>query len=954
MESTFISSHSIPVVATVDVLIIGGTSQAVSLALSLKKQGVSVYLVAPRSYLGEDICAAYRFWPKAAEGNELSQQLFGDLTSPPTPMHVKLTLEQRLIDLKIPFLLNCFSAGLLKNEDAQICGAAIANRSGHQAIQARLVVDATLEASVLRLAGCEAIHTPTGKQDVEFVTVCEGEGTSAEGAQLLERLPGYECEDFTLTARRYRVEVDFGAGTATEQARAYSSVVEACWVPTEYRHQLALTALREPSLQTVDVQELMVGDGLLALTESACLAEAAESVWLNPIAGMRAAELIAQQVYEALPVASFDSLQVSCAGAQPLKSGEVRTLRDALRPGAVTAQQVAFDPTCLPVLDTFDVVVAGGGTGGAPAAISAARAGARTLVVEVTSALGGVGTMGQIATYWCGNRVGFTAEIDAGVKALESKEFYQQKEGVWSVAAKCEWYHKTGYDLGCTYWLNTLCVGTVVEGDRVTGLIVAGPYGYGLVQAGCIVDSTGCSDIPAAAGAPTCVIGKEHVAVQGTGLAGMKPGREYHNSDHSFSDDTDVTDATAFFVSSKLKFKDDFDCGELVDSRERRQIVGDCSLSPVDILMNRRSSETICVATSNFDSHGFTVDPVFMLVPPNKDPLWADIPFGCMLPQGLDGVLVTGLGMSAHRDALPVIRMQADVQNQGYAAGVIAARSADAQCAVRAVDISAVQQHLVDIGGLPERVLTDADNFPVDDATLLHAIEHDWDTLKGVSLMLNEGERSLRLVGQAYAAICGKRSTQSLRYAQVLALLGDSSAQAELIAEISDRDWDDGWQFRGMHQFGRNMSELDSLLVCLGAIGDASAWSCVLDKVESLPLNAAFSHVRAIAMVCEQLHERAPNAAIVPALARILKRSGYAGHAHADIDSAQAALTNDINENGDRNSALRELHLARALYRCGDEDSLGEATLRTYSQDYRGHFARHASAILNAPACVMA
>ncbi|WPJ95209.1 FAD-dependent oxidoreductase [Coraliomargarita algicola] len=749
-----------------------------------------------------------------------------------------------------------------------------------------------------------------------------------------------------MTARRYRVEVDFGTGTASEQARAYSSAVDACWVPTEYRHQMALTVLREPSVQSADVQKLMVAEGLLALTESARLAEAAETVWLNPIAGMCAAEAIAPQVFEALPVASFDSLHVSCAGAQALESGEVRTLRDALRPGAVTAQQLAFDPTCLPVLDTFDVVVAGGGTGGAPAAISAARAGARTLVVEVTSALGGVGTMGQIATYWCGNRVGFTAEIDAGVKALETKEYYQRQEGVWSVAAKCQWYHKTGYDLGCTYWLNTLCVGTVVEGDRVTGLIVAGPYGYGLVHAGCIVDSTGCSDIPAAAGAPTCVIGKEHVAVQGTGLAGMKPGREYHNSDHNFSDDTDVTDATAFFVSSKLKFKDDFDCGELVDSRERRQIVGDCSLSPVDILMNRRSSETICVATSNFDSHGFTVDPVFMLVPPNKDPLWADIPFGCFLPQGLDGVLVTGLGVSAHRDALPVIRMQADVQNQGYAAGLIAARSAEAQCPVRAVDLGAVQRHLVDIGGLPERVLTDVDNFPVDDATLQHAIEHDWDTLTGVSLMLNEGARSLRLVGQAYSAIRGQRSAQSLRYAQVLAQLGDASAQAELIAEISDRDWDDGWRFQGMHQFGKNMSELDSLLVCLGCCGDAEAWPCLIAKLETLPEQAAFSHIRALAMSIEALQQRSPNGQVAPMVAEILNRKAYRGHAQADLLDVQSALSDDINENKVRDHALRELHLARLLYRCGDYNDLGRDVLREYASDCRGHFARHAKALL--------
>ena len=43
------------------------------------------------------------------------------------------------------------------------------------------------------------------------------------------------------------------------------------------------------------------------------------------------------------------------------------------------------------------------------------------------------------------------------------------------------------------------------------------------------------------------------------------------------------------------------------------------------------------------------------------------VPYRALLPAGLDGILVTGLGASAHRDAMPVIRMQPDIQNGGYA-----------------------------------------------------------------------------------------------------------------------------------------------------------------------------------------------------------------------------------------------------------------------------------------------
>jgi len=43
---------------------------------------------------------------------------------------------------------------------------------------------------------------------------------------------------------------------------------------------------------------------------------------------------------------------------------------------------------------------------------------------------------------------------------------------------------------------------------------------------------------------------------------------------------------------------------------------------------------------------------------------------------------------------------------------------------------------------------------------------------------------------------------------------------------------------------------------------------------------------------------------------------------------------------------LRELYLARALYRCGDYEGLGKKILKEYARDLRGHYARHAQTIL--------
>ena len=54
----------------------------------------------------------------------------------------------------------------------------------------------------------------------------------------------------------------------------------------------------------------------------------------------------------------------------------------------------------IPCDDSWDVVVAGGGPAGCAAAAAAGREGARTLLLEATGALGGMGTNGMVPA-WC-------------------------------------------------------------------------------------------------------------------------------------------------------------------------------------------------------------------------------------------------------------------------------------------------------------------------------------------------------------------------------------------------------------------------------------------------------------------------------------------------------------------------------------------------------------------------
>ena len=145
-----------------------------------------------------------------------------------------------------------------------------------------------------------------------------------------------------------------------------------------------------------------------------------------------------------------------------------------------------------------------------------------------------------------------------------------------------------------------------------------------------------------------------------------------------------------------------------------------------------------------------------------------------------------------------------------------------------------------------------------------------------------------------------------------------------------------------MGQFGMCMSELDSLIIALGRTGDIKALDPILEKVEQIDIRSEFSHNRAVAMALECL--RHPDAA--KPLARLLRKPGIQGHAFTDIKDARQRTPDNPVDTQTRNNSLRELILARALYRCGDYEGLGEKILNDYARDLRAHYARHAGAVL--------
>jgi hypothetical protein len=211
---------------------------------------------------------------------------------------------------------------------------------------------------------------------------------------------------------------------------------------------------------------------------------------------------------------------------------------------------------------------------------------------------------------------------------------------------------------------------------------------------------------------------------------------------------------------------------------------------------------------------------------------------------------------------------------------------------------------------------------------------------RAAAVLLGAKEPASVLLRKAYAAASGK---DQFEYAMLLAVMGDASGLDTLIAALEAKQWDEGWRYTGMGQFGQSMSEVDRLIVAMARTRDRRALAPILKKVEQLTTDSEFSHFRAVALALEAIGDPA---AAEP-LARLLAKPGMRGYAITAVEQAAKATGLNPNETQTRGTSLREVDVARALYRCGDRDGLGKAVLEEYTKDLRGHVARHAQAVLD-------
>ena len=127
--------------------------------------------------------------------------------------------------------------------------------------------------------------------------------------------------------------------------------------------------------------------------------------------------------------------------------------------------------------------------------------------------------------------------------------------------------------------------------------------------------------------------------------------------------------------------------------RETRRIVGDYRLTADDVLAARKFADVVARGSYPVDIHNPKGSGTVLKRLPEGEAY--DIPLRCLLPRGIDNLLVAGRCISGSHEAHSSYRVMPIVMATGQAAGVAAALAARQSVAARTVPVAAVQDELI-------------------------------------------------------------------------------------------------------------------------------------------------------------------------------------------------------------------------------------------------------------------
>ena len=170
--------------------------------------------------------------------------------------------------------------------------------------------------------------------------------------------------------------------------------------------------------------------------------------------------------------------------------------------------------------EEYEVIVAGGGPAGCAAAIAAAREGKKTLLIEASGVLGGMGTMGLVPWWSTGDEAGKTVYQGIAAHIIEKGRAATphipaaQTDGIAiNVETLKRIYDEEVAGAGAQVLFESQIVHTVVKDGNVEAVVVANKMGLTVYRAAVFVDATGDGDVCTLSGAQ-CEIGREDQTLQ--------------------------------------------------------------------------------------------------------------------------------------------------------------------------------------------------------------------------------------------------------------------------------------------------------------------------------------------------------------------------------------------------------------------------------------------------------
>ena len=431
--------------------------------------------------------------------------------------------------------------------------------------------------------------------------------------------------------------------------------------------------------------------------------------------------------------------------------------------------------------DRYDVIVAGSGSAGSSAAITAARLGARTLLVDRLGFMGGTSTA-VLDTFYAFYTPGeeprrvvgglgweVVERLTAEGAAFERPNTYGAGTGVTydQEALKLLW-EQLAEDAGVDLLLHTWATGVRVTDGRVGAVRIWNKGGEGTIEAGVMIDASGDADLCAMAGVPydnaqasgqvqslSTLFKLANVDVEraasvpkaelwalmreaaGSGdYALPRVEGSWHRTPFAGVvlihmtripnvDATDPEQLTRAEIDGRRQVREyhrflrdrvpGFGDSVLVGTspaigvRESRRVYGDYRLTREDVLTGRRFADEIALCGAPIEDHHAGGDTEWRYVGESgvgesgvgESGVYG-IPYGTLLPAGVDGLLVAGRCFSSTHDAHASARSMATCMAMGQAAGTAAAMAVAEDSSPRAVPIEALRERLAASGALLE------------------------------------------------------------------------------------------------------------------------------------------------------------------------------------------------------------------------------------------------------------